>query len=122
MGYIDLKVVQAVGERLLEQISILQNLREELRQTKKRIKDMAYMEEALYLLRKSEREIEEEIQSLQNFVQCLESVSNIYRTTEDRIADVYNLEQIVYPKTEFRTSRISGLDGYEHLLEFLTVT
>lgn len=119
MGYIDLRIVQAAGERLSEQISILLNLLEELKQTEQKIKDMAYMDETLYLLQKSQQEIEEEIQSLQAFVQCLDAVGNTWKRTEQKIADVYNLESVVYPRTEFRVSHITGLEKYENLISCL---
>lgn len=120
MGYIDIKHVQAVKERLLGQISILQNLQEELKQTEQKIKDMAYMEETLYLLRKSRKEAEEEIHTLSCFAQCLEEAAGICKKTEQRIADVYNLDVIAYPKSIFRTSYISGLEANRHLLTFQT--
>ena len=42
MTYIDFKIVQAAGERLSEQISILRELKEELTLAEYKIRDMAY--------------------------------------------------------------------------------
>ena len=51
-------------------------------------------------------------------VQCLEGAGELFKKTEQGIADTYDLERIIYPKTVFGTSHISGLDGYENLLAF----
>lgn len=121
MTYIDFKSVQAAKERLSEQISILRELKNELIQTEYKIRDMAYMDETIYLLLRSRDELQEEINTLRCMVQCLEEAAEMYRKTEQRIADTYDLESVVYPKTKFGTSRISGLDGYGELLAFRQV-
>lgn len=118
MSYIDFKCVQAARERLSGQISILREIQEELEQTEHRIEDMVYTEEAVCLLHKGYEEVQEEIKILQSFVKCLEEVEEVWKKTECRIADMYDLEIRAYPRTVFGTSRITGLDGYEQLLAF----
>ena len=118
MTYIDFKIVQAAGERLSEQISILRELKEELTLAEYKIRDMAYMDETIYLLRRSRDELQEEMDILRCMAQCLEEGGALYKKTEQGIADTYDLERIIYPKTVFGTSHISGLDGYENLLAF----
>ena len=118
MSYIDFKCVQAAAAGLSGQISILREIEEELKQSEHRIRDMAYTDETVYLLRKSQEEVQEEIRNLQHLSACLEELCAIWKKTEGRISDTYNLEFTVYPKTVFGTSRITGLDGFEHLLTF----
>ena len=118
MSYIDLKLVQAAGDRLSGQISILRSLQEELARTEQKIKDMAYTEEVLYDLKKAREELAGDIDILNSFVRCIEEAQDVYQGTEQRITDVYDLERVIHPETVFGTSRITGLDKYESLLVF----
>lgn len=118
MRIINLKGVQAIDGRLLEQIYFLKKILEELEQTECLVREMSFTRKTVQLLNKGKKEIEEEIQTLQQMVGCLQSVREIYTETEQRIADMYDMERIVYPKAVFGRSTITGLDGLEELLPF----
>ncbi len=118
MSYIHLKNVRAVGDHMLEHSSILKNINEEIKKIEESLKTTSYMDEAMYLMKECEEELEEECLTLRQLSSCLLEVTRVYEDTENKIADYYNLEVIVNPKTEFGRSKITGLDEFRHLLTF----
>lgn len=118
MSYIELKSVQAAGDRLLEQTSILNNISEELNQIEQSLRATSYIEEPLRLLKDCRHKMEEETHTLNQMGECLKEVSQVYRETEDKITDMYNLDHIEYPKTQFGVSQITGLDEYKEFIIF----
>lgn len=118
MGYIHFEIVQAAAEGLLGQLSILNNIKEEIIRAEQILGQMDYMGDTLYCLKKSRREIDEQIRVLRESAGCLLEITQAFKETEQRISDVYNLETIQYERTRFDTSIISGLEPFEHMLVF----
>lgn len=118
MSYIHLKNVRAVGDNLLEHSSILKNIYEEIKVIEGRLSTTSYIDEAMYLMKECEGELEEQAIILRQLGSCLLEVTQVYKDTENKIADYYNLEVIENPKTEFGLCKITGLEKYEHLLTF----
>lgn len=118
MSYIHLKNVRAVGDDLLEHSSILKNIYEEIKVIEGSLTTTSYVDEAMYLMKECEAELEEESLTLRQLGSCLLEVTQIYADTENKISDYYNLEIIENPKTEFGLCKITGLEEYEHLLTF----
>lgn len=118
MSTIYLERVQTAAERLSEQISVLREMRDELNQARLRIQEMAFTQQTVVMLEQSGKELEEEIVTLQRMKECLDEIVRIYEKTEARITDVYDMEQICYPRTDFRVSRIMGLERYVSLMPF----
>ncbi len=119
MKAIYFKHVQAAREGLLEQISILRNIQEELIETEQKIKYMSFTEQTLLYLKEGRRELEKEIFSLQSMADCLEEVSEICLKTEQRICDSYNMEIVAYPRTVFARSSMKHLDSNKSLFKFI---
>ena len=118
MSYIHLKNVRAVGDNLLEHSSILKNINEEIKVIEGSLTTTSYIDQAMYLMKECEAELEEESLTLRQLGSCLLEVTQIYEDTENKITDYYNLEVIENPKTEFGLCKITGLEGYEYLLNF----
>ncbi len=118
MSYIHLKNVRAVGDKLLEHSSILKNIYEEIKVIEGSLTTTSYIDEAMYLMKECEGELEEQALILRQLGSCLLEVTQIYEDTENKIADYYNLEVIENPKTEFGLCKITGLEEYEYLLTF----
>ena len=116
MKAIYFKHVQAAREGLLEQISILRNIQEELIETEQKIKYMSFTEQTLLYLKEGRRELEKEIFSLQSMADCLEEVC---LKTEQRICDSYNMEIVAYPRTVFARSSMKHLDSNKSLFKFI---
>lgn len=115
MNEINLKKVQAALDELPEQIFLLQNMLMELEKTEFILKKMSYTEISISYIKRAIQEITEEIGSLTQMQICIEEVVHIYRKMEQNIADTYDLECIVYPRTSFGRNRIGGMASYEHL-------
>lgn len=89
MRYVDLENIQAVREGLLEQVSILENILDELGNTERDISSFTDMEEIRHCLRKSMQGVEEDLRGMKSMTSCLEEVQNIYRNTERKITETY---------------------------------
>ncbi|WP_418747229.1 hypothetical protein [Frisingicoccus sp.] len=118
MKAIYFKHVQAAREGLLEQVSMLRSIQGELLETEQKIKYMSFTEQTVLYLKSGIQELEEEISALQSMADCLERVMQICLKTEQRICDCYNMERLVYPRTTFARSSLSGLEGCKTLFEF----
>lgn len=118
MGYIQLKNVRAVGDKLLEQTSGLKNINEEIKEIENSLRSTSYVEEVLHFIDQCEAELEEEILTMKQMGDCILDISQIYDQTESKIADMYDLEYVQYPKTQYGISKITGLDQYKDLLAF----
>lgn len=118
MEYVNLKQMQTVEERLSEQIATLRLLREEILQTERNIKHMAYMDKTRTALVKSREALDENIRVLSSMKEVICVVCLEYRRMDERIADCYNLDIVVYPETRFGTSRITGMEEYQSLMPF----
>lgn len=119
MSYIDLELVQAVRNRLLEQISVLETIRDELEYTEQKIKNAVYIEQMIHDLRKNRQEIEAEIQGFRKMAECLDEVIRITRNTEQKITEMYDLDVTVFPETTFQLSRILIEKECESLFRFI---
>ena len=118
MSYIHLKNVRAACDDLLEQTSTLKQIYEEIKKIEMSLSTTSYIENAMYLMKECEGELEEEALTMGQLSNCLLEVANVYEKTENKIADCYNLEVIQYPKTTFGISKITGLEEFENLLTF----
>lgn len=118
MSYIDFEKIQAAGGRLLEQVSILEKIRNELAYTEQKIRGFVYTEQAVHELRKSRQEIEEEIAGLQKMAECLYTVTELAKRTEQKITETYDLDTVTFSPVQFRTSRIRVEEGCESLFLF----
>jgi len=115
MNSIHLERVQAAGEWLLGQMLVLEDMIEELERIKRIISEMSFTEETEILLKKSQEELETEIRTMRQMSECLSDVVMTYGKTEQKIADLYNLETTRNPRTRFGVSRITGSFGYKSL-------
>ena len=118
MRIINLGQVQAIEERLLEQLHFLKKTECELERVLGIVLDLCRDEQTLQNLYKAIEEIKEEMHTLKQMVYCLQGVRYTYSETEKRIVDTYDLERIMYPRPTFGRSVITGLDGLEGLLPF----
>lgn len=116
MNSIHLVRVQAVGERLLGQMLVLEDLLEELTQAERIIREMSFTEETGILLKKIWKELREEIQTMRQMSESLLDVVQVYGKTEKKIADLYDMETTWHPKTRFGVSRMTGFIDDKYLV------
>ncbi len=114
----DFKHMQATGERLLWQIMELRLLRDEITQAESKIKYMSYTEPVRAELVKSREALDANIRVLISMEKVMKESCAKYQRTEGRISDRYNLEMVVYPMTEFKTSYITGMEEHQALMPF----
>lgn len=116
--YADLKWLRAAGEQLERQIAVLQQLYEETVQAEEKIKYMSYTDKTKQALAKSKGALDENIRVLTLMARVIHDALLSYNRTEEQIVDHYNLDVVIYPKTRFDTSRITGLEDYRSLMPF----
>ena len=121
MNNISLKKVQAVINRLPEQISFLRKIKEELEIMETCLKEDEVTYPIYKNINKSCKEIEEELRVLMQMQECLNNILAISQDTERKITEIYNMETILYPKTQFGISKISGLQHHKKLMPFSLV-
>lgn len=115
MNEVNLKKVQAAQNELPEQIFMLQDMLVKMEETGFILNQMSYMEESVSYIKQAMQEITEEIEILLQMQVCMEEVLQLYRETEQRIADTYDLERISYPRTEFGRNRTESMAAYRYL-------
>lgn len=118
MNYVNLKCIQAAGERMQRQILQLRERKELLRDIEKRLELMSYTDAARQSLVRSMEVLDENIRILTCMRQCLGEVCRVYRKTEAAICDRYYLDTVLYPETHFATSYITGMEEYQSVLLF----
>lgn len=118
MKYINIRSVQAVRERLLEQVFILKTAIENIRETEQKLQGMSLMDETRYLLDQSRRELEDEVQGHQSMAECLASICAVCKKSEENIVQMYDLEQIIYPDTDYGVSDLTDLDDFADIILF----
>lgn len=118
MNRVDLKRLQIAQEQLKKQIAVMRQLYEETLQTEEKIKNMDYMDRTKSILIKSRESMAENIRVLTLMAEVLREAELKYRKTEAQITDRYNLDTVIYPKTRFETSRITGMEEYQLLMPF----
>ncbi len=118
METVDLKYLRIMEERIQRQIAVLRRLSGEVEQTEEGIRHLSYMEEPKQRLRESKKAMDENIQTLVSMASVLREVCQKYQGTEERIADQYNLDVVIYPETRFAASRITGMEEYQFLMPF----
>lgn len=118
MRIINLRQVQAIEGRLLEQLHFLRKTKVELERSFAHVLEMCRDEKTLQFLKEAIDEIEEEAHTLQQMVHCVQGVREAYSETEKRIVETYDWERIMYPRPTFGRSVITGLDGLKGLLPF----
>ena len=116
--YADLNWLRAAGDQLERQITVLRQLYEETVQAEEKIKYMSYTDKTKQALAKSKGALDENIRVLTLMAGALRDALLSYSRTEEQIVDHYNLDVVIYPKTRFETSRISGLEDYQSLMPF----
>lgn len=118
MNCVDLRRMRRVGEELTRQVTALGLLREELCQAEEKIKYMAYVDETRQIFAQSREAMDENIRVLTTMAAVLREAAVQYHRTEEKIADRYNLDTVVYPDTQFGVSRITGMEAYKPLMPF----
>lgn len=118
MNRVNLRHLQEAEDQLLKQIMTLRLLYEETLQAEEKIKHMAYMDKSRWALVRSRETLDENIRVLTAMAEVLRKARMEYRRTEERIADRYNLDTVIYPETRFETSRITGMEEYGSLMPF----
>ena len=118
MNRVVLKRLQVAQGQLRKQIAVMRQLYEETLQAEQIIKNMDYMDRTKSILIKSRESMEENIRVLTLMAEVLHEAGLEYRKTEARITDRYNLDTVIYPKTRFETSRITGMEEYQSLMPF----
>lgn len=118
MNCVNLRHMQIAREQLREQIVTLRILYEEILRAEEKIKHMAYMDRTKIALSRSRESLGENIRVLTSMAEILNEACLEYRKTEGRITDRYNLDTVIYPKTRFETSRITGMEEYQSLMPF----
>lgn len=118
MNRMNLVYMQTIEEQLRKQIIVLRLLCEETLQTEEKIKHMAYMDKTKRALVKSREALNKDIRILDSMAAVLREVRLEYCRTEERITDRYNLDTVLYPETQFATSKITGMEKYQSLLPF----
>ena len=115
MNSIYLNRVQAVGEQLLGQMLVLEDILEELGEIDRIIQEMSFTVEASLLIRKSRAELDKEIYMIHQMSECLLKIAETYMKTEQRITAQYDMEDLWHPRTRFGISMITGLEGYRSI-------
>lgn len=118
MSYIDFEKIQAAGSRLLEQVSILEQIRDELEYTEQKIRTYVYTEQTVHEIKKSRQELEAEIAGLQKMSECLYTVTDLVKKTEQKITETYDLDTVTFSPVRYQTSRIRVEEGCESLFSF----
>ncbi len=117
-AYINNRYMEEAAARLRRQIDALRRMGEEILSAEEAIKGMSYTDKVQVTLEEARRSLEENIEGLARMAQTLEEISVIYRQTEKRITDQYQLETVPYPKPRFGTSKFRNLDQYRFLMPF----
>lgn len=120
VSYIDLKCVQAVEIGLLEQLSILEKIWNELQSVETEIRSNPYIEETARVIRRNGEEIEDELRNLRELAVCLQNVRELYQKTEQKITEVYDLDVTIFPKVEFGVYRIAVEKKWESKIYFIS--
>lgn len=118
MGYINLKNINAIEERLHKQIAVLRFLCGDIGKAEEKIKHMSYMTKTKQALMRSKEALDANIRTLTSMTMVLEKVRLEYQQTEARITDRYNLDIVIYPETRFEISKITGMEAYQSLIPF----
>lgn len=110
--------MEEAAARLRRQIDALGRMKEEILSVEETIKEMSYTDETRVILEEGRKSLEENMEGLVRMARTLEEISAIYRQTEKRVTDQYQLETVPYPKPRFGTSKFRNLDQYRFLMPF----
>lgn len=118
MIYMEFQHVRAAVARLLEHVSGLKDIRNELEQSLQVIRRMSFTEETCRLLTECLKETEEEIRFFKQAADCLEQACESYCRTEQQIADTYNLEIIDEPNMKIAVNTFANLESKRDMIKF----
>lgn len=72
--------------------------------------------EAVQAARRSQEILRTEISRLDALARCLRSAQREYQRAERQIADAFDLEDVMFPETQFGVSEFSELQRFEDLM------
>lgn len=114
----NMNYLKMTAEQLEKRITILGQVCGEVQKLEEKVKYMAYTNHVRRYLKESKKSLEENARVLQSMANTFREIEKMYRMTEEKIVDHYNLDIIHYPKVRFDISRISGMEEYRSLIPF----
>lgn len=113
MGRIRFREMAAAADNLTV---IRENLQKNEDILEKLLPELCRRPEAAQAAARSQEILQDEIGRLDALVRCLQNAQGEYQRTERQIADAFDLEELVFPETQFGVSEFGELQRFEDLM------
>lgn len=115
---VNVRRFQIDEEKIAGQIRAISRICDEIAEIEEVVAGMSYMDEVLAFLCRTKEALEDHIRVMRMMKNVLQEAESKYIKVENQIVDQYNLDVVIYPRTNFGKSKIEGMRAFQSLLLF----
>lgn len=115
---VSVRRLQIQEEKMAGQIRAISRICDEIVEIEEETASMSYMDDVLAFLWRSKEALEDNLRVMELMKNILQEAESKYIKVENQIVDQYNLDVVIYPRTNFGKSKIEGMGEFQSLLPF----